>query len=221
MGLCFQRNSGNNNTAPEVNVNRNKNTFSLNAGLKVSQIGNKINISWGKVQGAKGYDVYVQYCGKSFNAKSLNQVKSGNKTKITVKKVNGKKLNLKKNYKIYVVAYTYQGKKKVNLAKSIAAHIVGRKNTKETNVKAIRLNKSKFTLKTGRTAVIKGKTILVNAKKKPLSDEHAKTFRYASSNKKIATVSKNGKIKAVAKGKCTIYVYARNGYTKKVQVTVK
>lgn len=61
----------------------------------------------------------------------------------------------------------------------------------------------------------------VNAKKKPLSDKHAKTFRYASRNKKIATVSKNGKIKAVAKGKCTIYVYARNGYTKKVQVTVK
>lgn len=214
-------NSGNNNTAPEVNVNRNKNTLSLNAGLKVSQSGNKINISWGKVQGAKGYDVYVQYCGKTFNAKSLNQVKSGNKTKITVKKVNGKKLNLKKNYKIYVVAYTYQGKKKVNLAKSIAAHIVGRKNTKETNVKAIRLNKSKFILKTGRTAIIKGQTILVNSKKKPLSDKHAKTFRYASDNKKIATVSKNGKIKAVAKGKCTVYVYARNGYTKKVQVTVK
>lgn len=216
-----QKKPQNNNTAPEVNANRNKNTLSLNAGLKVSQIGNKINISWGKVQGAKGYDVYVQYCGKSFNAKSLNQVKSGNKTKITVKKVNGKKLNLKKNYKIYVVAYNYQGKKKVVLAKSIVAHIVGRKNTKETNVKAIRLNKSKFTLKTGRTAIIKGKTILVNAKKKPLSDKHAKTFRYASSNKKIATVSKNGKIKAVAKGKCTIYVYARNGYTKKVQVTVK
>lgn len=214
-------NSGNNNTAPEVNANRNKNTLALNAELKVNQSGNKINISWGKVQGAKGYDVYVQYCGKTFNAKSLNQVKNGNKTKITVKKVNGKKLNLKKNYKIYVVAYNYQGKKKVVLAKSIVAHIVGRKNTKETNVKAIRLNKSKFTLKVGRTALIKGKTILVNSKKKPLSDKHAKTFRYASDNKKIATVSKNGKIKAVAKGKCIIYVYARNGYTKKVQVTVK
>ena len=128
-------NNSGNNTISEANAKRNKNTLALNLGLKVSQAGNKINISWGKVQGAKGYDVYVQYCGKTFNAKSLNQVKSGNKTKITVKKVNGKKLNLKKNYKIYVVAYTYQGKKKVNLAKSIAAHIVGRKNTKETNVK--------------------------------------------------------------------------------------
>lgn len=214
-------NTSNNTIVSKAKTNRNKNTLALNAKLKVSQTRNKINISWGKVQGAKGYDVYVQYCGKTFNAKSLNQVKSGSKTKITVKKVNGKKLNLKKNYKIYIVAYTCQGTKKVELVKSIVSHIVGRKNTKQTNVKAIHLQKSKFTLKTGRTAVIKGKTILLNAKKKPLSDKHAKTFRYASGNKNIATVSKNGKIKAIAKGKCTIYVYARNGYTKKVQVTVK
>ena len=42
-----------------------------------------------------------------------------------------------------------------------------------------------------------------------LTDAHAKEFRYASSNKNIATVNQNGKIKGVAKGTCTIYVYAR------------
>lgn len=41
-----------------------------------------------------GYDVYVQYCGQKFTDKSLNQVKSGSKTAISIKKVNGKKFNL-------------------------------------------------------------------------------------------------------------------------------
>lgn len=68
---------------------------------------------------------------------------------------------------------------------------------------------------------VKAKTVLVDKTKKQLSDGHAKEFRYASSNANIATVDKNGKIKGVAKGTCTIYVYARNGYAKKVKVTVK
>lgn len=42
-----------------------------------------------------------------------------------------------------------------------------------------------------------------------------------SSDEKIATVNKNGKIKGISKGTCTIYVYSRNGYAKKVSVTVK
>lgn len=198
-----------------------KNALALNSKLKVSQTGSRINISWGKVKGASGYDVYVQYCGKKFTSKSLNQVKSGSKTKIVVKKVNGKKLNLKKNYKIYVAAYKLVNGKKVILGKTIQAHIVGRKNYKQTNVKQIKAAKSSYSLKVGKKAKIKAKTILVDRKKKPLSNAHAKTFRYASTNKKVATVTKNGQIKAVAKGKCTVYVYARNGYAKKVTVTVK
>ena len=46
-----------------------KNALSLNALLKVSQTGKKINIAWGKITGADGYDVYVQYCGKKFSKK--------------------------------------------------------------------------------------------------------------------------------------------------------
>ena len=68
---------------------------------------------------------------------------------------------------------------------------------------------------------IAAKTILVDSRKKQLSDAYAKEFRYASSNSKIATVDKNGVIRGVKKGKCTIYVYARNGYAQKIQVTVK
>ena len=41
------------------------------------------------------------------------------------------------------------------------------------------------------------------------------------SDTSIATVDKNGKIKGIKKGTCTIYIYAINGLTKKVKVTVK
>ena len=44
---------------------------------------------------------------------------------------------------------------------------------------------------------------------------------FESSNPEIATVSKSGKIVAVKKGKCVIYVYAQNGVYRKIKVTVK
>lgn len=198
-----------------------KREMALNAKLKVSQKGKKIKISWGKVPGADGYDVYVQYCSKDFNAGSITSVKNGKTTKLTVEKVNGKNLDLKKVFKVYVLAFKQEEEKNVTLAKTITAHVVGSKNTKYTNVKAVKVKKSSYNLKKGGTAVIKAGTILVSRNKKKLSNEHAKEFRYATTNNKIATVSKKGKIKAVGKGSCSIYVYARNGYAKRIKVKVK
>ncbi len=198
-----------------------KNELKLNAQFKVSQPGSNIKVSWGRVSGADGYDVYVQYCGKKFIKKSIIAVKGGKTTKVTVKKINGKTLNLKKNYKVYVFAYKLADGKKTALGKTMIAHIVGKKNTKYTNVKAVKVKKSSYYMKKGKTARIKARTVLVNPGKKQLSDAHAKEFRYATTNKKVAAVSKKGKIKAVGKGICTIYIYARNGYTKKIKVTVK
>ena len=193
--------------------------ISINAGLKVSQSGKKVTVKWGKVSKADRYVVYAAYCGpdKCTKIKAL----SGGKTSMTFTKLNGSKLNLKKNVKVYVVAYRKVNGKETKLARSITAHIVGTKNTKYTNVKKIKLSKSKYTLKVNKTATIKAKIVLVDKKKKQLSDSHAPEFRYASSNTKVATVDKNGKITAVKKGTCYIYVYAKNGYAKKVKVTVK
>ncbi len=197
-----------------------KAVISMNAGLKISQTGSKINIKWGKVKEADGYDVYVAYCGKKFG-KAVKTINKNSTTSITVKKINGKKINLKKNFKVYVAAYKMVDGKKEVLAKSIMGHVVGRLNTKYSNAKKITLSKSKYSVKVGKTVKVKAKTVLVDKSKKQLSDGHAKEFRYATSNKNIATVDKNGKVKGVAKGTCTIYVYARNGYAKTVKVTVK
>ncbi|MBQ1598171.1 MAG: Ig-like domain-containing protein [Lachnospiraceae bacterium] len=198
-----------------------ENGLSINKGLKVSQKGETIQISWGKVKGADGYDVYVQYCGKAFSSKPVMSV-NREVTSVTIKKINGKKLNLKKNYKIFVVAYKNVEGKKKRLAKSIVAHIVGAKNTRYSNPKELTITSdTDVTLEKGKTSKIKARVILANAKRKSLSDAHAPMFRYASSDKKIATVDKKGKITAKKQGSCLIWVYAKNGYAKKVKVTVK
>ena len=62
------------------------NAILLNAQLKVSQTGKKINVAWGKVAAADGYDVYVQYCGKSFTKKSITAIKGREVTEVVVKK---------------------------------------------------------------------------------------------------------------------------------------
>ena len=200
---------------------RAKNALKMNAKLKATQTGSQINITWGKADGVDGYKVYATNCGKNFNAKYAVQVKGKDNTSLTLKKVNGKAIDLKKSYRIYVEAYKIVDGKTVTLGTTIKAHVVGRKNAKYSNVKSISLNKTSYTLKKGKTAKIQGKTILENKNKKQLTDAHAKTFRFKTSNKNVATVSENGTIKAVGKGTCTIYVYAVNGCAKSVKVTVK
>ncbi len=190
---------------------------SLNKGLKVTQTGSQLNIEWGKVKGATKYDVWVQYCGTAYDDKPTVTIKASEGHKTVVKVLKKKRLKLKKNLRVKIVAR--KGKKK--LAKSITAHVVGRLNRNFTNAKSIKLKTRKLTLKKGKKAKIQAETVLVDARKKQLTDTHAKEFRYASSDKSVATVSKSGKVKAKGKGKCTIYVYSRNGLAKSVKVTVK
>ena len=198
-----------------------KREIEIHSKLKAIQTGKKLQISWGRVTGADGYSVYVQYCSKSFSARSLNQVKSGKKTKITVKKVNGKKLDTTKNYKLYVVAWQWKNGKKSTLAKTLTVHVAGENSVKYTNVKGIQLKKASYTLKKGGAVTLHPKAILYDKRKKQLSAAHCKEFRYLSSNKKVATVTAGGKVKAKGSGECTIYVFAKNGCRRKIKIKVK
>ena len=71
--------------------------------------------------------------------------------------------------------------------------------------------------------LVKGKTARVTAKEIPEGNpiRHHHPIRYESSNKKVATVTETGLMKAQGKGSCKIYVYAQNGVYKTVTVTVK
>ena len=98
----------------------------------------------------------------------------------------------------------------------------GRKTAKCTitvknpiKVKKIKLNKKTATIKAG-------KSIRLKASISP-KDATNKEIMWKSSNKKIATVDKNGKVKCLKKGKVTITATAKDGSKKKAtcKITVK
>ena len=80
-------------------------------------------------------------------------------------------------------------------------------------VKSLKMSKTKATLKPE-------ETLTLNATIKP-KNVTEKTITWKSSNKKVATVDKNGKVTAKKKGTCTITAITSNGKKAKCKVTVK
>ncbi len=79
---------------------------------KASISGGKLNISWKKITGVTGYDIYVSTNQKT-GYKKVASV-SAKKSSATVKKFKGKKFNSKKKYYVYVAAKKKVGKKTYN-----------------------------------------------------------------------------------------------------------
>lgn len=89
----------------------------------------------------------------------------------------------------------------------------------ECNTKSVKLNKASLTLRVGRSSTLKATLKGVKSGMKVV--QHVRKVRFYSTNANVATVSSGGKVKAVAKGRCTIYAIANNGVRSKVKVTVK
>ena len=180
---------------------------------------NRLAISWSKVKGASGYDIFLIKCGKQ-SPKKVKTIK-GNKT------FKWTKSGLKKGtaYKFYVRAYVTKNGKKTYVRNSPLMHAYTGNGTKKyTNAKSVKLKnvkKGKLSLKKGKAFKIKAKVIKINKKKKLMPKGHAPALRYMTTNKKVVTVSKSGKITAKGKGTCTVYVFAHNGVSKQIKVTVK
>ncbi len=87
------------------------------------------------------------------------------------------------------------------------------KNVKVKKIQITNPKKKKVTLVKGKTLQIKVKVTPKNAKNKKVS--------YKSSKKKIASVSKKGKVKGLKKGTAKITVTAKDGSKKKATLTVK
>ena len=102
------------------------------------------------------------------------------------------------------------------IEKSQTIHVIT-KGSKWKNYKGLKLKnpaKGKITLKKGKSFKVKAKPIGKKVKK------HCGLL-YQSSDARVATVTKGGKIKAVGKGKCNIYVCTQNGNYRTIKVTVK
>ncbi len=192
----------------------------FNEKFKVSQPGAKITVEWGKVPGAELYEVYATYCG-TYSYEMVKRVKGNKIHKITFRKLKGRKIDRKRNFKLYVRAFRIENGKKIQITKTMTGHIVGNRNFRFTNPKGIRLTRKTMTLKVGQKAKIKAKVLKVSKKKNFLPRDHAPMFRYTTSNKKVAAVDRSGRITAKKAGTCYVYVYAKNGYGKKMKVTVK
>ena len=181
---------------------------------------NKMVISWTKVTGAEGYDIFFAKCNTKESKTKLKLVKTvkGNKT-FTWTKGGLKK---KTAYKTQVKAFAYKNGKKTYVRTSPDAHAFTSGGTsKYTNPKSVSVNKTTVTLKKGGTFKIKGKVTKLNAKKKLISKAHGPVLRYRTSNKSIATVSSSGVITGKSAGKCTVYALSVNGLRKAIAVTVK
>ena len=172
---------------------------------------NAITIKWTRVPGATGYIIYGNQCGK----KMAELGRTGSLTFTNNKTPDGKPLAKGTYYKYLVVAVKGSGSAQTVTAASKVIHIATT-GGKAANLKSLKLNKTKVSLKVKKTFTIKTSVV----KKGKKLGKHRKVA-YESSDPKIASVSGKGKIKALKTGKCKIYVYGQDGTSKVVKVTVK
>ena len=171
-------------------------------------------LSWNKVNGAQGYDVFFAKNKKKM--KKYKTLKGAGKTKTTIKK-----LKKRTAYRAYVRAWVKKNGKKTYICKSNGVCAITSGGSKRyTNPKKVIVKKQSVSLKKGKTSKIKARVAKRVKGKKLLPKSYGPKLRYVSSNESIATVSKRGKITAKAKGTCLIYVCAINGMRKPVKVTV-
>ena len=181
---------------------------------RASQITEKnIKLTWNRVKGADGYEVYGNRCNTKkwiYEYKLKKDIKSGNK-----KSYIDRKCKKGTYYKYIVRAYKIIDGKKVTIAAARTIHVTTN-GGKNGNAKSVKVNKNKVILKVGKTWRIKAKEV---KESRPL--RHHREVSYESSRPKALSVSRKGVIKAKKKGKYTVFAYAQNGIYRKVQITVK
>lgn len=180
-----------------------------------------LRVHWAQIPEADGYDIFAAQSKKvSFGSKPAVTITNSGSTTAIIRKVNGKKLKSKNNYKVKVRAYRMLNGKKKYIGSSMVFHVAGKKSD-YTNAKKIRLTKKTVTVKKGRQTKIQAVVVKQKKNKILLPKRYVANLRYESSNKKIASVTRNGRIKAKNRGTCTIYVTAANGVRTQVKVMVK
>ncbi len=181
---------------------------------RASQITERnIKLTWNRVKGADGYEVYGNRCNTKkwiYEYKLKKNIKNGNKKSYIDRKCK------KGTYFKYIVrAYKIIDGKKVTIAASKTIHVTT-KGGKNGNAKSVKVNKNKVILKVGKTWRIKAKEI---KESKPL--RHHREVSYESSCPQALSVSRKGVLKAKKKGKYAVFAYAQSGVYKKIQIAIK
>lgn len=172
-----------------------------------------IKMKWNEVPNADGYVICWNKCGAKNAFKQIKVIKSGKTLTWTHNKL---KKNSQNRY--YVKAYKIIEGKRSFIKKSNQIHLVT-KGGQYTNVKKLKSSVSSVSLKKGKTKALKITQTYVEKNKELVS--HMRPLTYTTSDKKIATVTSKGVIKAKGKGSCYIYITAYSGVYTRVKVTVK
>lgn len=152
---------------------------------------NSVKISWGKVNGAEKYRVYVK------NGKSWKKLADTTSTTFNDKNVSAKK------------TYTYTVRCINSSANKFTSGYDSKGVTITTPVKpSVKLDKTSLTLTKGKTYTLKTTVTGTN-----------KTVSWSSSNSSVASVDKNGKVTAKTKGATTITAKV-DGVSASCKVTV-
>ena len=173
---------------------------------------NGIWLKWRKVDGATRYTIYGAKCGEKYQ-----KIKTvyGYKKKLVVRKIKGEKLLPHKVYKFYVVARTPKENRICKTIRIITKNI----KDKYANVREIKVNNQRITLKVGNKAKVKA-TCKMFMNKRHLNRGYGRKLRYYTNNTWVARVTKKGVIKAVNPGEAFILVQDIGGKWDWVKVTV-
>lgn len=182
-----------------------------------------ISIKWAKVKDADGYRVYSAKWNEDKKECDMKQIADildgGITTWISTNLTKGTK------YIFQAEAYKIANGKKEVVSKSVEIQEATKGGMHGTieSVEITKIGKRKIksqrniscTLRKGEKCKIAVKVAGGNLKKQD------KVVSLETSNNKVALTDKNGRIKAVGKGSCMVWVYAANGKYKAIKVTVK
>ncbi|MBQ9000855.1 MAG: Ig-like domain-containing protein [Eggerthellaceae bacterium] len=164
-----------------------------------------IKLTWKAPANASKYIVFGTKCGVDKRYQLIDTVTGSSYTDS----------GLKKNtyYRYFIVAFDANGKL---ISKSMTVHLPTA-GGKFSNIKSVNVSHAKAALAVGEKL-----NLSASVQKTDFSAQlkvHL-GMRYESSNKKVATVNKSGRIAAKGAGTCVIYSIAQNGVCAKTKVTV-
>ncbi len=173
------------------------------------QTGKSVTLRWDKPADTANC---VIYAAESGGKNKLRRIGTSKGSSFKASRIAGKKLSKGKYYKFMIVAL--DGSNNVVSASKIIH--VATSGGKAGNYRSLTLAKPEnpaLELSQGDSYEIKAEASGVKVKKKL-------GLRYESSDTAIATVTSKGVIQAVSGGSCSIYVYAQNGISSKLELSV-
>ena len=176
---------------------------------------------------AKGFVVYAKVKGAGKIAVgSRYKLAAKKKMKLTVQWVPRNAASQKLTFKSSrpsIVKVTANGTVKAGKKAGKAVITITTANglSKKVRIQVMKKPVKKLTVKAGKRNLKKGKKLKLKVKAKPGKKLASTQYCWKSSNKKIATVSAKGVVKAKKKGTVKITVYATDGSGKKKSVKIK